>query len=57
MAFELRNKETQIEIQPWVSANRPSMNWSGLTLYSDTDKKKIFQKVFCQTLLNYILLD
>ena len=26
MAFELRNKETQIKNQPWVSANRSSMN-------------------------------
>ena len=27
-AFEWRNKETQIKIEPWVSANRPSYNWA-----------------------------
>ena len=27
-AFPLTNKETQIKIQSWVSANRPSNKWA-----------------------------
>ena len=27
---KLKEKETQVKIQPWVSANRPSNNWAQL---------------------------
>ena len=30
-AFELRNKETWIQIEPWIRANQPLINW---VLYS-----------------------
>ena len=27
---KLKEKETQVKIQPWFSANRPSNNWAQL---------------------------